>query len=203
MGNARARSMRPGGRAGLESDGNTGSLPPMRAVPLVPRLHVFVCTNRRPAGAALGPGCGDAGERLFDALKDEVGSRGAFRDVWVTATQCLGVCPERGATVAVYPRQAIFTEVVPTDAPALYASEAARAAEAGSASEAMLAEMETLQRDKVLALARRLKPGLTLEDVQNPHDFPELEDADWHFEDGILVGIQTALTALRARNKGG
>ncbi len=175
----------------------------MRAVPLLPKLHLFVCTNRRPAGAALGPGCGDAGERLFDALKDEVGTRGAFRDVWVTATHCLGVCPEHGATVAVYPRQAIFTEAVAADARALYASEAERTTEGWSVCEGVLADMEALQRGKVLELARRLKPGLTLEDVQNPHDFPELEDADWHFEDGILVGIQTALTALRARGKGG
>ena len=56
-----------------------------------------------------------------------------------------------------------------------------------------------MQREKVLALARRLKPGLTLEDVQNPHDFPELDDPDWHYEDGVLTGIQTVRTALRAR----
>ena len=69
--------------------------------------------------------------------------------------------------------------------------------------EQMLAEMEELQRGKVLDLARRLKPGLTLEDVRNPHDFPELDDPDWHFEDGILVGIQSVLTAVRAKRRGG
>ena len=68
--------------------------------------------------------------------------------------------------------------------------------------ERMLAEMEALQSGKVVDLARRLKPGLTLEDVRNPHDFPELDDPDWHFEDGILVGIQTVLAAVRARRRG-
>jgi hypothetical protein len=64
--------------------------------------------------------------------------------------------------------------------------------------EALLVRMETHQRDKVLALARRLRPGLTGEDIQNPHDFPELGDIDWHYEDGVLTGIQSVVSALRA-----
>jgi len=67
--------------------------------------------------------------------------------------------------------------------------------------EALLATMETHQVGKVFELARRLKPGITHEDMRNPHDFPELADNDWHFEDGILVGIQTVLTAVRARRR--
>jgi hypothetical protein len=69
--------------------------------------------------------------------------------------------------------------------------------------DALLASMEELQIGKVIALARRLKPGLTLEDVRNPHDFPELADPDWHYEDGVLTGIQSVRTALRARAAGG
>jgi hypothetical protein len=65
--------------------------------------------------------------------------------------------------------------------------------------EALLAELEVLQRGKVLDLARRLRPGLTLEDVRNPHDFPELADPDWQYEDGVLAGIHAALAAVRAR----
>jgi hypothetical protein len=65
--------------------------------------------------------------------------------------------------------------------------------------EAMLVEMEELQIRKVFDLARRLKPGITHEDMRNPHDFPELHDTDWHFEDGMLSGIQGALSAVRAR----
>jgi hypothetical protein len=68
-----------------------------------------------------------------------------------------------------------------------------------SAIEHLVTELEDLQRGKVLDLARRLRPGLTLEDVRNPHDFPELSDPDWQFEDGVLVGIQSVLAAVRAR----
>ncbi len=64
--------------------------------------------------------------------------------------------------------------------------------------EKLLIDMEQLQLKKVFELARRLKPGLTLEDMRNPHDFPELGDPDWHYEDGILTGIQGALAAVRA-----
>jgi hypothetical protein len=64
--------------------------------------------------------------------------------------------------------------------------------------EQLLDDAEELQRKKVIALARRLKPGLTDEDIRNPHDFPELEDPDWHYEDGILTGIQSISTSLRA-----
>lgn len=65
----------------------------------------------------------------------------------------------------------------------------------------LLTNMEELQREKVIDLARRLKPGLTLEDVRNPHDFPELSDPDWHYEDGILTGIQAVATAVRAMRR--
>ena len=64
--------------------------------------------------------------------------------------------------------------------------------------EKVLADMEELHIQKVFDLARRLKPGLTLEDMRNPHDFPELSDPDWHYQDGILPGIQGALAAVRA-----
>jgi hypothetical protein len=67
----------------------------------------------------------------------------------------------------------------------------------------ILGAMEELQSAKVIDLARRLKPGLTLEDVRNPHDFPELGDPDWHYEDGVLTGIQSVRTALRARGRTG
>jgi hypothetical protein len=65
--------------------------------------------------------------------------------------------------------------------------------------ERLAVELEELQRRKVIDLARRLLPGLTLEDVRNPHDFPELTDPDWQYEDGILTGIQSVLAAIRAR----
>lgn len=65
--------------------------------------------------------------------------------------------------------------------------------------EALLVDMEALQERKVVDLARRLKPGITADDIKNPHDFPELDDPDWHYEDGVLTGIQSVRSAIRAR----
>lgn len=129
--------------------------------------------------------------------------RGEIADVWVTRTHCLGVCPERGATVARYAPPssgAIYAEATPDDARELLASPDAD--DAHRELDREIDALEELQRSKVLALARRLKPGLTLEDIQNPHDFPELDDSDWHYADGVLAGIQSVKSAARAL-KGG
>jgi len=65
--------------------------------------------------------------------------------------------------------------------------------------EHLLGEMATQQEAKVLALARRLVPHLTPEDLLNPHDFtPLVESAEFNFEDGILAGLRAAGAALRA-----
>lgn len=182
----------------------------MRAVS-APRLHLFVCANRRE-GSPLGPGCGDRGEAVYEALKREVSARGLVNPVWVTKTHCLGICPKEGATCARHPAPpegAIVTDVVPEDA-AVLLEEGLAALETprGSEREALwadveraLATTEELHRTKVLDLARRLKPGLTGEDIQNPHDFPELDDPDWHYSDGILTGVQTIASALRAMRR--
>jgi hypothetical protein len=62
--------------------------------------------------------------------------------------------------------------------------------------------IEEVQAKKVIELARRLLPHLTAEDIRNPHDFPELDDPDWQYEDGVLAGIQSVRIALRAmRNR--
>ena len=86
---------------------------------LVPDVHLFVCANRRPDDSPLGRGCGDDGKRVFDAMKADVARRGAYRAVWVTKTSCLGVCPKSGATVAVYPRGALYSEVEESEAAGL------------------------------------------------------------------------------------
>jgi hypothetical protein len=66
--------------------------------------------------------------------------------------------------------------------------------------EALFAELIAHQRKKVFAEARRLNPRLTEDDIQQPHDFPELAaDAAWNYEDGILAGYQAAQMAVRAR----
>ncbi|MFI5300213.1 MAG: hypothetical protein ACHREM_19160 [Polyangiales bacterium] len=58
--------------------------------------------------------------------------------------------------------------------------------------------IEEVQARKVIDLARRLLPHLTDEDIRNPHDFPDLDDADWQYEDGVLAGVQSVRIALRA-----
>lgn len=63
--------------------------------------------------------------------------------------------------------------------------------------EAMLLSLIEHQEQKVLAFARRLRPGVTNDDVKNPHDFPELSDPDFQYEDGTLAGLHVALAALR------
>jgi (2Fe-2S) ferredoxin len=179
---------------------------PMRVAPS-PRLHLFVCANRRE-GSPLGPGCGERGDALYDALKARVAARRSFAEIWVTKTHCLGICPKRGATVARYPSaEPILADVELGDVDALLTgggeTEDGRRGGDWEAIERELLAIEELQTKKVLDLARRLKPGLTMEDVQNPHDFPELDDPDWHYADGILTGIKSVTTALRALKQRG
>jgi len=100
----------------------------VRPSPLKPRVHLFVCTNRREEDSPLGAGCADAGERIFETLKAVVTSRREYGSVWVTRTGCMGVCPRHGATVAMYPRQRIWTEATPDDAGAIHAHAIADAA---------------------------------------------------------------------------
>jgi len=65
-----------------------------------------------------------------------------------------------------------------------------------------VAAIEDVQARKVIELARRILPHLTAEDIRNPHDFPDLNDPDWQYEDGVLAGIQSVRIALRAlRNR--
>ncbi|HZU81637.1 MAG TPA: NUDIX hydrolase [Polyangiaceae bacterium] len=66
----------------------------------------------------------------------------------------------------------------------------------------LLERLEALERRDVLDLARRLRPGLTSEDIANPQDFPELSDPDWQHKQGVLTGVQSALAAVRARRRG-
>jgi hypothetical protein len=67
--------------------------------------------------------------------------------------------------------------------------------------ERLVLSMQDVQKRKVIDLACRLKPGLTPEDIRNPHDFPELDDIDWHYEDGVLTGIEAVLAAFRAAKR--
>ena len=65
--------------------------------------------------------------------------------------------------------------------------------------EQLLDEMIAQQRARVLLHARRLNPKLTDDDVQQPHDFPELAgSAEWNYEDGLLAGYLAVQAAIRA-----
>lgn len=79
---------------------------------------------------------------------------------------------------------------------------ARRTAEAsGRATEELMQGMEAGLADRVLALARRLRGGLTGEDIANPHDIPELSDPDWQYADGELAGVRSVLAAVRSRRR--
>ncbi len=145
---------------------------------------------------------------MYDALKSAVAARGEIASTWITKTHCLGICPRAGTTVACYgadARSVVVTEVTTSDVDVLLGENWTSPPTAPPLLEELTREidaLEDLQRTKVLDLARRLKPGLTLEDVQNPHDFPELNDPDWHYADGVLTGIQSVKSTLLALRRG-
>jgi (2Fe-2S) ferredoxin len=80
-----------------------------------PAAHVFVCANVRDGASPLGGGCRERGDRVYDEAKREVSRQGLVTAVWVTKTQCLGMCPKEGCAVAVYPNGELWTEVFPQD----------------------------------------------------------------------------------------
>ncbi len=68
--------------------------------------------------------------------------------------------------------------------------------------ERLVGEMIAQQDAKVLALARRIVPHLTPEDLRNPHDFkPLMESAEFNYEDGVLAGLRAVEIALRAARR--
>lgn len=92
-----------------------------------PALHYFVCVNRRDAGDPLGPGCGASGQSLWQALRSAVAERGLLARVWVTRSQCLGLCPKQGAAVACYPQGQIWVDAGVTDVEALLSAPSGQA----------------------------------------------------------------------------
>lgn len=87
----------------------------MKATPYRPRAHVFVCANHRANDDPLGGGCGARGEAVFKALK----ARARGSDVWVAQTNCLGLCPKTGCTVAITPSMNYLIEVEESDVDAV------------------------------------------------------------------------------------
>jgi hypothetical protein len=74
-----------------------------------------------------------------------------------------------------------------------------------AAREQLIAEIEAVferllkqQRDKVKEVALDILPHLSSEQMQDPHDYPEVvEDTIFNFEDGFLAGLLSARMALR------
>ena len=70
---------------------------------------------------------------------------------------------------------------------------------ADAALETLLDEMITAQRRRLLELAARIQPGVSTDDLFQPHDHPALAGhPQFNFEDGILAGYLAVRAALRA-----
>lgn len=68
--------------------------------------------------------------------------------------------------------------------------------------ENLVNELIENQQKILLKCGRRLIPHLTDEDLLQPNDFVELENHPFfRYEEGILAGMQTIQTALRAWKK--
>ena len=66
----------------------------------------------------------------------------------------------------------------------------------------LLQDLIEQQEAKVVALGRTFVPGLTPEDIRNPHDFPALAASSvFNYEDGILAGLRSAWAAVRAEGR--
>lgn len=69
-----------------------------------------------------------------------------------------------------------------------------------SAVETLMQELIAGQKKKLLSSAERIIPNITLDDLLQPNDFPELElHPHFRYEEGILDGLQVAYAALLAQ----
>lgn len=65
--------------------------------------------------------------------------------------------------------------------------------------EVTVEEIVAMQKKTLLALGRRIIPTLTPEDMLQPNDYPDLDShPEFRYEEGLLAGVQTVQTALRA-----
>lgn len=63
--------------------------------------------------------------------------------------------------------------------------------------ERLLDEMVAQQRRKAWALANRIQPGLSEDDLRDPHSFPAVSSRpEFAFEDGIVAGLVAAQVAI-------
>ncbi|MBS0615961.1 MAG: hypothetical protein JSR58_05360 [Verrucomicrobia bacterium] len=72
----------------------------------------------------------------------------------------------------------------------------------GGQVEKLFNELVDHQRKKLLALAQKIIPTLTEDDILQPNDFPALENNPlFRYEEGILEGILTARMAYLSHYK--
>jgi (2Fe-2S) ferredoxin len=78
--------------------------------------HVFVCENRRPAGAPRGCCASKGGTEVKEALKAALRSRGLQARVRANSAGCLDAC-EHGVSMVVYPEGVWYGGVTTADIP--------------------------------------------------------------------------------------
>ena len=67
------------------------------------------------------PSCGaNDGERVLRGLLEARAARGLYREIFITETRCLGVCPELGTTIVVYPEAVWYVGVAASDVTDLF-----------------------------------------------------------------------------------
>lgn len=87
-------------------------------MPVLPRLHLFVCTNTRHPGDPMGS-CGQCGAQdVYQALRNVVADYNLHHDVWVTRTGCMSLC-NQGPILVVYPQGDWYAGVAPSQAESL------------------------------------------------------------------------------------
>lgn len=76
------------------------------------KYHIFVCDQKKPEGL---PCCsGRCSEKVIEALRREIGTRGLVNDVQITTSGSLGLC-EHGPNMVVYPEAVWYSGVQPRD----------------------------------------------------------------------------------------
>lgn len=91
----------------------------MRPFPPSTTLPHFCVRETSRHDSGLGAGCEGRGAEVLEALRTEVQRSGAGGAIWITESKCLGMCPRKGAGLAVYPSGELYTQVVPSDVPTI------------------------------------------------------------------------------------
>ena len=83
-----------------------------------PEIHVFVCSQQRPAGHPRGS-CGEKGAmNVLQVFSEKIIQKGLTNKVSLVATGCLGPC-RAGTNVLVYPGGTWYMAIEPSDIDAI------------------------------------------------------------------------------------